>query len=217
MHNFFRPFVVLVLALAGSAVADTYTYTGVAYTSVTGSYTTSMSVTGSFETSAPIPPNSTDLDLMSLITSWSFSDGQNTLTNANSVIDFPGAPGLTPLGTTDGSGNLVSAQIFLVSAPFPNTIGGLANLILMDATRSRSEIDGYCAGLGSGGFCAVFDDTASSNEVANAAAPGTWVGASAPPITPAPVASVPTMSEWALITLAMLLAGIVFVRRKQLS
>ena len=34
----------------------------------------------------------------------------------------------------------------------------------------------------------------------------------APPAVPAP-----TMSQWALITLAMLLAGVVFIRRKQLS
>jgi len=38
----------------------------------------------------------------------------------------------------------------------------------------------------------------------------------APP-PPAPATPVPTLSEWALITLAMLLAGIVFVRRKQLT
>ncbi|MBE9538301.1 MAG: IPTL-CTERM sorting domain-containing protein [Proteobacteria bacterium] len=44
-------------------------------------------------------------------------------------------------------------------------------------------------------------------------APGTT--APAPP--PAPATPVPTMSEWALITLAMLMAGIVFIRRKQLS
>lgn len=34
---------------------------------------------------------------------------------------------------------------------------------------------------------------------------------------PPPATPVPTLSEWALITLAMLLAGIVFIRRKQLS
>jgi len=38
-----------------------------------------------------------------------------------------------------------------------------------------------------------------------------------PPPPPGPVTPVPTMSQWALITLAMLIAGIVFVRRKQLA
>ena len=218
MYNFFRTLAVALLTLAGSAVADTYTYTGVAYTSVTGGYTTSMSITGSFETSAPIPPNSTDLDLMSLITSWSFSDGQNTLANANSVIDFPGFPGFSPLGTTDSSGNLVSAQLYLTSSPFPGTIGALVNSIYVDGFVSRAEVDGACASIGAGGFCSSFGSSP-SNEVGGAAVPGAWAWTAPPvipPVTPAPAAPVSTLSEWALITLAMLLAGVVFIRRRQL-
>ena len=215
MKQVIRFFALFMATICAPSFADTYTYTGAAYSTVVGGYTTSMSVTGSFETSAPIPPSSTNLNLLSLITSWSFSDGQQTLTDANSVIDLPGRPGVSPLGTTDAAGNLVSAQIFLVDDPIATAVGELNAVLLIDPTVSEAEIDTMCDGLGVGGSCDTYLDNASPpTQKGISSAPGTWVTTAAPPVTP-PVtpAAVPTLSAYGL---ALTVLGLLVVATRRL-
>ena len=86
---------VLGLWLSGTAVATTYTFVGSTYTTAFSPYTTAMSVTGTFDTASPLPANMNNLDIgpngSGLVTAWSFSDGVNTFTQANSTPPFPAA------------------------------------------------------------------------------------------------------------------------------
>jgi hypothetical protein len=71
------------------ALADTYYYTGPAFTSASGVYTTSMSISGYLTYSAPL---GSDVDVFSSkqgsnfgLTDFSFSDGLHTITKNNST------------------------------------------------------------------------------------------------------------------------------------
>ena len=122
------------LGLSEAASGTTYTYVGPNYNSFAGSpYTTAMSVTGTFNTTTPLPANmpSTHIALdgsdfaTPLVTTWSFSDGVNTLTQANSSpYSFVVA--------TDNKGNIASFAISLQSPQPPHTIGELINNINID-------------------------------------------------------------------------------------
>ena len=90
-----------------SAHADpvTYTYTGQYFTDTAGSYTTSDRVTGSFTVSSPIPDN---FDGVPSPSSYSFSDGLETLTSLNSYIS-------QFLVGTNAQGSISSYNIFVIS------------------------------------------------------------------------------------------------------
>ncbi len=92
-----------------------YTYTGNVFTNGSGSYTTSMSVSGWFEMANPIPPNTPLTDIRTSITAYSFFDGVNTLTNANSgIAAFGGRSSFA----TDAGGNIANWNLW-VSSPVP--------------------------------------------------------------------------------------------------
>jgi hypothetical protein len=93
-----------------AARADTvyvYTYTGQDFTSASAPYTTSDSVTGELTFSSPL---GADLDFQQEIpVSYSFSDGVDTLTQANSNLSFAEL-------STDSSGN-ISRYAYGMSTP----------------------------------------------------------------------------------------------------
>lgn len=75
----------------GLALADTqYTYVGVNYNDAHAPYTTAMSLSGSMVLPATLPASQTDIVIgpgtSYPISSWSFSDGVNTYTQANAQI-----------------------------------------------------------------------------------------------------------------------------------
>jgi hypothetical protein len=75
----------------------TYTYTGQDFTTVAGPYTTSESVTGELTFRAPLAAN---LQIQQEIpVSYSFSDGNQTLTQGNSSLVFD-------ILSTDANGNI---------------------------------------------------------------------------------------------------------------
>ncbi|HET9796243.1 MAG TPA: hypothetical protein VFS34_17505 [Thermoanaerobaculia bacterium] len=92
--------------------AQTYTYTGQNFSSVTAPYTTAEKVTGSFTTAVALPRFMPLTDVSGSIASYSFSDGVQSRTSANSfACDFSVA--------TDGAGNVSAWFVYLTQAPHP--------------------------------------------------------------------------------------------------
>lgn len=116
--------------LGGTAFATTYTVVGGAYTTAFSPYTTAMSITGSFDTANPLPANMSLADIgpngSNLVTAWSFFDGVNTFTQANSIPQF--GIGNFDVGT-DAKGNINAFYISLESPQPPNTINEIMNTI----------------------------------------------------------------------------------------
>jgi len=161
--------------LAGAACATTYTYIGPNFQFTGGvGYTTSMSITGTFTTASPLPGNMALTDIgpapggLNLVTGWSFTDGVNTYTKANSI----------PLGNlwtnfmvqTDGQGNINGFYIQLSGPPPPNslfqpmhvitmTTPGSPRSLAMDAAPCQVVPVLTCTGIGSG---ANFGESTSS-------------------------------------------------------
>ena len=76
----------------GAAQATTYQYVGASFTTIgdddppAGTYTTSMAITGNFTVNSPLGQNMPFSDISGIVTGYSFSDGRQTLTDANSRI-----------------------------------------------------------------------------------------------------------------------------------
>jgi hypothetical protein len=86
MHGRNAAIATLLLGLTVAPVnAATYSYTGNNYSIVTGNYTKSMSITGFFKVASPLNGN---FNGPIMPQSYSFSDGLQTLTNANSSVQF---------------------------------------------------------------------------------------------------------------------------------
>lgn len=103
------------LLLPASLLAQntTYDFTSLDFTVATSPFTTSDTVTGSLTFTSPLAAN-TDFDLLASQLTFSFSDGVDTISNANvdpTISSF--------LLDTDSHGNIGAWQIFLYT-PAPN-------------------------------------------------------------------------------------------------
>ncbi len=78
--------VVGLFAESGTTSAATYTYSGGNFVDVLGNYTTMMRVSAQFSVAAPLAPNLPFTDTRAFVTSYSFNDGVQTLTEANSTL-----------------------------------------------------------------------------------------------------------------------------------
>jgi hypothetical protein len=78
------------LSISTAAMAETYQYTGGLFDLVSGSYTTSDRVSGTLTLSVPLIPNSPFGGLPSgdVVTDFSFTDGVQTVTDLNAVMDI---------------------------------------------------------------------------------------------------------------------------------
>ena len=203
--------IALVTLMANSAFAETYYYTGPNFTVFQGvGYTPAMSVMGSITTSSPIPPNSVDLDITGILTSWTFSDGVQTISSSNggSLDPWPPLP-FPPIFSTDALGDITSGNIIVHTDPWAANIGEIDNIIFV--------VDGLgLVSLGANNAVCMTVDNGSCSEYSSINAgqaegvAGTWS------TTPPPAAPVPTMSVWGLGILAGLLGLIGFVRRRKL-
>lgn len=195
--------VVLASLVCGHVYAAVYNFTGQNFTTVNGSYTTAMRITGIITTSVPIPPNSALLDISGILTSWSFNDGVQTINNVNGAF----SPFNLPLFTTDGGGNITAVSLAVFATPLGTAVGQTDDIIIFFSGSSsiRGLVGGVCFSV-SGGFCNGW----SAADQATAGG-GTWAILTAAP-TP-----VPTMSQWSLILLTMLLglAGLAYYRRRK--
>jgi hypothetical protein len=173
---------VLALCLSAIACATTYTYTGSNYNFVSPPYTTSMSITGSITTASPLPANMPISDIgpngTNLVTAWSFNDGINTYTKANSV---PLPQGGTFRIGTDASGNISSFYIQIEQPLPPHIVGQLLNVldvVNIGFNQSQSITGAPCLTL-TGNVCATlgsgtsFGDSTSSGAFAPVTGPPT--------------------------------------------
>lgn len=108
---------VVSLAVGDMRASVTYTYVGNPFTSASGAYTTSMRVTGSFDTLIPLAPGLENRDVRASVLSYSFADGIQTLTDANSVL-------VSFRISTDSDGGITQWQITLWESPLTGSTGG---------------------------------------------------------------------------------------------
>jgi len=190
--------------ISSYAYAVTYTYTGANYTDANGAYTTAMRMTGIFTTSSPIPPNFAG-DISGIITSWSFSDGVQTINNTNGLFH----PNFPPAATTDASGNLTSAKLLIHRVPISTTIGGTEDFIWTSGPINIAVVDAVCQSVNDG-YC---DNWNESSDWASSDVPGIWETYIPPTTLTTPI---PTMAQWALMLMALLLGliGITRIRRQ---
>lgn len=207
-----------------AAVAQsTYTFTGAPYDAFVNftacadgncaNFTTAQFVTGSFQTSAPLPPNLVAADVMSLITAYSFNDGVTTYsstdgqsyirvvgitTDANGAVTRGGfsfarhrtaTPTTTPPGQPYGDPN---TKIDFLNINGSGTTAAFHNMTCATRAALPQRADA----------CATIYATDDGDSEATSSGTRLWV--SPPPVV---VAAVPTMSEWAMILLGLMLAG----------
>lgn len=188
------------IGLCGVVQAETYSYSGVNYHSATAPYTTDMAVSGSFTTSSDIPPDSDNYDLRPIITSWSFYDGVNTLTDADSELwDIGG--GFPPVASTDSEGNITAIILLFHSPPVPHAIDDVIDRLQIrsDANYAHVLNDTICTNV-TDDFC---DGYTWSTEPQTAQADlGSWSkGESAPPNVA--TTAIPTMPAYGLVITAL--------------
>ncbi|MBK6960369.1 MAG: IPTL-CTERM sorting domain-containing protein [Gammaproteobacteria bacterium] len=215
------------LCLSPSLWAATYSYQGPTYASKidftspcgTGpcaNYALGQNITGQFTTAAPLPPNLFFADVHANVTSYSFTDGVNSYSSSD-----PNTRLHVFAISTDAAGNILAAtswvqiQLWLTGSS-PHAPGDRA--AVLGGCRPAGGCTGggedravptspvlQCKLLGRGGNIApdscsggMPDISVSSANVA-ASSFGTWSILAESPI--------PTLSEWALILLALLVAG----------
>ena len=187
--------------ISSNTYAETYTYAGSNFTNANGAYTTAMRVTGSISTSDPIPPNSVEVDISGILTGWSFFDGLQTIGNVNGTTN----PNYPPLVSTDGSGDITTANFRFFTTPLGTVVGDKDNFIrirLNDLVARDVVCDATV-----GGFC---DDWIPGTDFAINQVTGVWET-----VTTSTSTSISTLSQWSLMLLALLLGmvGIARIRR----
>jgi hypothetical protein len=219
----------LVLLAPAASAQSTYTYAGGTINSfgegdppTNGStrqtYSLGGSITGSFTTTAPLAANLSSQNIGALVTAYSFNDSQQTYASTN-----PNVRKITFSVTTNGSGAITGADIVIHKwqTNGPRSAAGLASAdsrferIIISPISSRVSSNRACLALGVGVSAAGdndFCDLSSGDEEFRATTgdPGVWT---------LPPASVPTLSEWAMILFGLLLAGgaALYIQRRQLT
>lgn len=191
------------LLCSSLATAATYVYQGMNYESVIGTnYTTSMRLTGSFTTAAALPGSLLNQDIgptgLNLVQSWSFNDGVNTYTPANSyIVPIPGGGFQVSTGA-DGS---ITAALIGIFSPLPAPAHSLGTPIsgfqIISGGGDLAAIGAPCVTL-AGSYCAGADGSAAAGGLAETSVAG--------PFALAPPSPIPTLTEWALLILSVLLA-----------
>jgi hypothetical protein len=203
-----NPVMALALALASNGWAATYTYTGATYTTVgdysscaigpCANYSSAMRVSGSFTTATPLAANLADADVTGQVSSFTFSDGINTLASTDaSVRKF------YIYATTDGAGQLTAATVSLqrwLSGSSPHSTGDRVSWVLIWSGGVTGYHNYPCSTVatspgGTADSCTVAFADASSSD--SGAGTGDWLSQ----------AAVPTLSQWGLVALAALLGA----------
>ena len=201
--------------LQAGAWAVTYTYTGPAYsapdlhnftscppgTGNCGAYTTAMAQTGSFTTAAPLPSNLNSQDITAQLTSYSFSDGLTTYSSGDPQVTLVSVSATTTGGVLDFSVHLVRWQ-----TPAPHVIGDHLDQVLVTESGQHNAVCGNiqvnpqgdsCGTSNAGGVFSSWTDASSTV--------GSWTVTGLPPVA---TNAVPTLGEWGLLLLALLMISV---------
>lgn len=197
MIRILRSFIALSLLISSFAYATTYTYTGNNFTVVAGAYTTSMKVTGSLTTSSPIPPDSIDFDISTILTAWSFHDGVQTIDSTVGMLH----PDIPPLFSTDSTGNVISVIQIVFYAPIASVVGERIDYIYVTPTSDLAVSNGECFEVTDG----VCSNGGPVNDSGQNDTTGVWV-------TTHNSIPVPTMSQLSLMLLTLMLGMVGFAR-----
>lgn len=224
---------VLALAAAGtaSAQATTYTYVGatnVAFNDFTvceagpcANFTNAMRLQGSFTTSAPLAAGLTNASIVPILTDFSFNNGLQTISRSDPNVVLEGAT-----VSTDGSGAITSFGMGAhrwrtsvhtadTTAPFDDPNSKLDRFFIESGgTGARGAYNLTCLTLGirSSGEagCVTFVILGTDRGASNGTAPYVPFAAGA-------LVAVPTMSEWALILMGLMLACFAAFRLRRLA
>ncbi len=214
-----RPLLLAFLALAAlPATAATYVLTVPNYNASylgpapSAPYTTAMKVTGSFTTATPLPANmpltAIATNGSNLVTAWSFNDGVQNFTNANSALY--GNYEASFQVATDAAGQISSYSITLLSPPTPHFVNQtLANLVLND-TETLTVADATCTIVNAIDLCSSINQAAATQS-GRYPGKGTWTMVA----EAATVASVPALAPVSLVLLALALGGLAVRRGRQ--
>lgn len=199
------------LLLQGVAVAQptTYSYTGTNYVTVaapaspTGTFTTAMRITGSFTTANPLPVNMPFTAIgpagNGSAIAWSFSNGISTFTEANSA-ELYGESQYFQVAT-DSLGNISNYGIGLVSPLVPHVAGTTIQFVrILAGYQIQALNDATCAAV-TASVCTNLP-FAGAGTVSESAESGLFRPNFFPIVPSTPV---PTLSQWSLLVLAVLL------------
>ncbi|MBX3476381.1 MAG: IPTL-CTERM sorting domain-containing protein [Brevundimonas sp.] len=206
------------LSAAGSVSAQvTYNFQGGLYNSIINggacvvgecaTFTAADRANASITFAAPLAPNLTNVDVSAQITAYSFSNGVTS-----TVGPGPNAAIYQALVTTDAGGTLTNYSILLERTPGPPyPVGDPADAnsrwsyVAFTPSSGNAYANAVClarfapAAVSGPGACGnIFIDAGTS--IGGASTPTTFSL-----VTPTP--TVPTLSEWAMILFALLLAG----------
>jgi len=212
MNTFIRGMLAGVLILCSfSVAAEEYTSTGANYSTATGSYTTGMMLTGTIVTSSAIPANATDLDILGLIDSFSFSDGVNTLTEADATLVgynvFP-----SPRVSTDADGEITNWLFIALDLPLADALSETNTLMVIFGCVGYSVSPAAaCTIVTMVPACNVY--TFPSGVTASSATQGSWVKVDELPEQGQPIPGL-TGYSLALTTIGLFLLGARRLRRR---
>jgi len=195
-----RALLLLAAMLPSTLFATTYSYTSGNYVEFLGApiYNSTMRITGSVTTNAPLPGNLSTADIgptgSNLLVAWSFNDGINTYTNADSALGFGPVT-----ATTDSSGNITDFQIAVFTPKVAVIDEAMSGVSIYGLPTAYSNVfcavvaNNACDSLNGGGDTAAIAEGSFGRFTTLAA-----------PTTPAPAG---TPFTWISICLAIILAA----------
>ncbi|MDA8457201.1 IPTL-CTERM sorting domain-containing protein [Acidovorax sp. GBBC 3334] len=185
--------------------------------SLCANFLTTHNVSGSFTTAGALPANAANLEIGSTVTSYSFSNGLDTVasTDTNARLN-------TLRISTDASGNITSVNVMQIvlwqSGTAPHTAGNRFAAFVVAGTNGTSTHNSSCATTGTGNS-GVTDTclTATVTDTSRSTGNNSPVSVSMAAAPVATTAAIPTLSEWGLILMASLLGmfGIARLRRQR--
>lgn len=204
-------FSVLMLCLSAGSYAQpavTYVLSGPNYVGANGVYDNTMTLSGSFTTASPLVANLTAEPVGALVTDYSFNDGVNDYSPANSLVLYDN-PTLFSV-STDAVGHIIGYSLGLMSPLPPHTGAELFNGFFIDGTNITAG-DGQSCGTVTDGICRSLPPGVNGN--VTGAFPGVFT-TQAPAPAAAPVA-VPLFGALGVGVPAILLAlvGLLMSRR----